>query len=120
MRPVPYAIPDDGPVGEMLQASGRHPYRPAHIHLVVRAPGHRTVTTHIFDADSDYLDRDTVFAVKPSLVREFRSRAADDPERPAGIATPWVSLELDLVLAPAEPGTVAAAAAPPVDPGRTH
>ena len=104
VRPVPYSIPDDGPVGEMLQASGRHPFRPAHIHLVVRAPGHRSVTTRIFDADSDYLDRDTVFAVKPSLIREFRERAADDPDRPAGIDVPWVSVELDLVLAPAEPG----------------
>jgi hydroxyquinol 1,2-dioxygenase len=122
VRPVPYSIPDDGPVGEMLQASGRHPFRPAHIHLVVRAPGHRSVTTHIFDADSEYLDRDTVFAVKPSLIREFRQRTADDPERPAGIETPWVSVELDLVLAPAEPGTPGAAdgAGRPVDRGRTH
>ena len=65
VRPVPYPIPDDGPVGRMLSATGRHPWRPAHIHMIVRAPGHKTVTTHVFDATSEYLDSDTVFAVKP-------------------------------------------------------
>jgi catechol 1,2-dioxygenase len=114
VRPVPYPIPDDGPVGRMLAATGRHPWRPAHIHVVARADGHHTLTTHIFDADSAYLDDDTVFAVKPSLARTFAQRAADDPERPAGVEEPWVSLELDLVLAP---GADAAAL---VDPGRTH
>ncbi len=114
VRPVPYPIPDDGPVGQMLAATARHPWRPAHIHIIVRAPGHVPVTTHIFDATSDYLDRDTVFAVKPSLLREFEARAADDPERPDGVEEPWVSLELDLVLAPGDD------AAAIIDPGRTH
>jgi hydroxyquinol 1,2-dioxygenase len=113
VRPVPYTIPDDGPVGQMLKAGGRHPWRPAHIHIVIRAAGHRSVTTHIFDAASEHLDTDTVFAVKPSLVREFRERAADDPERPPGVEVPWVSLELDLVLAPGNGGA-------PADRGRTH
>ena len=71
VRPVPYPIPDDGPVGAMLSATGRHPWRPAHIHMIVRAPGYRTLTTHIFDAASEYLDSDAVFAVKPSLARAF-------------------------------------------------
>jgi protocatechuate 3,4-dioxygenase beta subunit len=100
VRPVPYPIPDDGPVGRMLKATGRHPWRPAHIHMIIRAPGYRTVTTHIFDAASEYLDSDTVFAVKPSLLRTFRERSADDPERPAGIDGEWVSLENDIVLVP--------------------
>ncbi len=114
VRPVPYPIPDDGPVGQMLGATARHPWRPAHIHIVVRAPGFRSLTTHIFDAESDYLDDDTVFAVKPSLLRRFEERAADDPGRPEGVEEPWVSLELDLVLAPGEDrGAVA-------DVGRTH
>jgi catechol 1,2-dioxygenase len=99
VRPVPYTIPDDGPVGRMLAATGRHPWRPAHIHMIVRAPGYRTVATHIFDAASEYLDSDAVFAVKPSLVREFVSRAADDPGRPAGVDGPWFSVENDFVLA---------------------
>ena len=68
----------------MLAATGRHPWRPAHIHMIARAPGYRTVTTHVFDAASQYLDSDTVFAVKPSLLRTFVERAAEDPERPSG------------------------------------
>jgi catechol 1,2-dioxygenase len=113
VRPVPYPIPDDGPVGRMLRATGRHPWRPAHIHAVVRAPGHRTIVTHIFDERSEYLGSDSVFAVKPSLLRHFDERSADDPERPAGVSGPWVSLETDIVLVPGEGG------APIVDPGRT-
>ena len=115
VRPVPYPIPFDGPVGRMLHATGRHPWRPAHIHLVVTAPGFASLATHIFDAESEYLDRDTVFAVKPSLLRQFTERAADDPDRPEGIEEPWVSLDLDIVLAPAggRPQEV-------VDLGRTH
>jgi protocatechuate 3,4-dioxygenase beta subunit len=102
VRPVPYPIPDDGPVGRMLTATGRHPWRPAHIHVAVHARGFRSVVTHIFDSASEYLDRDTVFAVKPSLVRDFEERAADDPETPPGVDRPWVSLELELVLAPGD------------------
>jgi protocatechuate 3,4-dioxygenase beta subunit len=100
VRPVPYPIPDDGPVGAMLQATGRHPWRPAHIHMIVRADGYRTLTTHIFDAASDYLKSDAVFAVKPSLLREFVEHDPQEPDTPAGIRRPWVSVENDIVLAP--------------------
>jgi hydroxyquinol 1,2-dioxygenase len=102
VRPVPYPIPDDGPVGRMLAATGRHPWRPAHIHMIVRAEGHQTVTTHVFDAASDYLDSDAVFAVKPSLLREFVPRAADDPERPEGVEGEWTSVRCDFALVPGE------------------
>ena len=68
--------------------------------MIVRAPGYQTVTTHLFDATSDYLDSDTVFAVKPSLLRTFVERSAGGPERPAGVEGEWVSLENDIVLAP--------------------
>jgi catechol 1,2-dioxygenase len=112
VRPTPYPIPDDGPVGAMLAATARHPWRPAHIHMIVRAPGHRSVTTHLFDDASDYLLTDAVFAVKQSLLRTFVPRRADDPERPEGIDGDWFSLESDFVLVPGE-------AAEPVDPGRT-
>ncbi len=73
VRPVPYPIPDDGPVGRMLRSSGRHPWRAAHVHLLVSAPGYRTLTTHVFDAESDYLDSDAVFGVRDSLVVRFRT-----------------------------------------------
>lgn len=102
VRPVPYAIPHDGPVGRMLAATGRHPWRPAHVHMIVRAPGYETLTTHIFDAASAYLDADAVFAVKPTLLRKFVRRSADDPERPAGVTCEWFSVANDVVLVPAE------------------
>ena len=101
VRPVPYPIPDDGPVGAMLAASGRHPWRPAHIHMIVRAPGFQTLTTHVFDRASEYLESDAVFAVKPSLVREFVRHDAADPEAPPGTTGEWFSVDNDLVLAPA-------------------
>ena len=71
VRPVPYPIPDNGPVGHLLGQTGRHPWRAAHIHLIVRADGFEPVVTHVFDGASDYLDSDTVFGVKASLVCDF-------------------------------------------------
>ena len=68
---VPYAIPHDGPVGQMLQATGRHPWRPAHLHFRVKAPGYETLITHVFRKDSDYLDSDAVFGVRQSLVCDW-------------------------------------------------
>lgn len=80
--PSHYPIPTDGPVGRMLEAAGRHPYRPAHIHFLVKAPGFSPLTTHLFVADSPYLDSDAVFAVKDSLVAEF-TPVAGGPGRQA-------------------------------------
>jgi hydroxyquinol 1,2-dioxygenase len=100
VRPTPYPIPYDGPVGRMLELSGRHPWRPAHIHVIIRADGYRTLTTHVFDVESAYLDSDAVFAVKPSLTRTFVTHGPDDPDTPEGVTTEWVSVENDLVLAP--------------------
>jgi protocatechuate 3,4-dioxygenase beta subunit len=68
VRPVDYTIPDDGPVGTMLRASGRHPWRPAHMHFAATAAGYHPLVTHLFDAASPHLDGDTVFAVRPSPV----------------------------------------------------
>ena len=68
VRPVDYTIPEDGPVGSLLRASGRHAWRPAHIHFAIQAPGYQPLVTHFFDAASPYLDSDAVFAVRPSLV----------------------------------------------------
>jgi hydroxyquinol 1,2-dioxygenase len=69
--PAFYPIPDDGPVGEMLEALGRHPNRPAHIHFMIAAEGYETLITHIFNAESPYLDSDAVFGVKNSLIVTF-------------------------------------------------
>jgi catechol 1,2-dioxygenase len=66
--PVSYPIPDDGPAGQLLDMMGRHPFRPAHVHFMICAPGHRTLITHLFLAGDIYLDSDAVFGVKPSLI----------------------------------------------------
>lgn len=71
VRPVSYTIPDDGPVGQMLAACARHPWRAAHIHLLVEADGYLPLTTEVFDAASDYLESDAVFGVAPELILEF-------------------------------------------------
>jgi protocatechuate 3,4-dioxygenase beta subunit len=93
-RPVRYAVPDDGPVGALLRASGRHPWRAAHLHVIVSADGHRPVTTHLFDAANEYLDSDTVFGVRGSLVKDF-------VPQPDGT----LLVEHDFVLRPAGPRT---------------
>ncbi|MFJ8109096.1 dioxygenase [Streptomyces sp. NPDC096132] len=98
--PSPYPIPTDGPVGALLGATGRHPYRPAHIHFIASAEGHAPVTTHIFVAGSDHLDSDAVFAVKESLVQDFTE--TDDPSlaREFGVPNPFRHARFDLVLTP--------------------
>ncbi len=77
VKPKYYPIPDDGPVGKMLGALGRHPYRPAHLHYIIKADGFQSLTTHIFDPDDPYIGSDAVFGVKKSLLAEFRK--IDDP-----------------------------------------
>ena len=79
VKPKFYPIPDDGPVGKLLGALGRHPYRPAHLHYIIKADGFETLTTHIFDPDDPYINSDAVFGVKESLLAEFNK--VDDPER---------------------------------------
>jgi len=99
--PSPYPIPTDGPVGDLLRATGRHPYRPAHIHFIASADGHLPVTTHLFVAGDDHLDSDAVFAVRASLVQDFAE--TDDPPlaREFGIPNPFRHARFDLVLEPA-------------------
>jgi hydroxyquinol 1,2-dioxygenase len=71
IRPTPYPIPTDGPVGRLFRAAGRSPMRPAHIHFRILADGYETLTTHVFVADDPFLDTDAVFGVKESLVAPF-------------------------------------------------
>jgi hydroxyquinol 1,2-dioxygenase len=103
VRPVNYPIPSDGPVGAMLKATGRHPWRPAHIHFVVSADGYEPVTTHIFDRTDPYLASDAVFAVKDSLICDFARHETQEPEASRlGIAAPYCSAEFDFRLTPSE------------------
>jgi len=101
-RPVYYAIPDDGPVGDMLKATGRHPYRPPHVHFVVAAEGYEPVTTHIFDSKGEYLDGDAVFGVKNSLIANFILHDTKDAAAELyKLEPPFYTCEFDFVLAPA-------------------
>ena len=72
VKPRFYPIPDDGTVGKLLHALGRHPHRPAHLHYIIEAPGFERLTTHIFDPDDPYINSDAVFGVKESLLAEFK------------------------------------------------
>ncbi|HEY3608959.1 MAG TPA: maleylacetate reductase and hydroxyquinol 1,2-dioxygenase domain-containing protein [Pseudonocardiaceae bacterium] len=78
--PAAYPIPRDGPVGEMLDAVGRHPFRAPHVHFMIGAPGHPRLVTQLFPAGGDYLDSDTVFGVKPELVVDFTPQDGPTPD----------------------------------------
>lgn len=84
-----YPIPTDGPVGELLAATRRHPWRPAHLHFRIEAPGYETLVTHVFRSDDEWLDSDAVFGVRQSLIAPWVRR--DDGS---------YSLQYDFVLNP--------------------
>ncbi|MEU1181832.1 dioxygenase [Streptomyces sp. NPDC005820] len=98
--PSHYPIPTDGPVGVLLDATERHPYRPAHIHFIVEAAGHRPLTTHIFVADGPYLDSDAVFAVKENLVVDFVQVDDAEQAREHQVTAPFRAADFDIVVEP--------------------
>jgi hydroxyquinol 1,2-dioxygenase len=103
LTPTPYPIPHDGPVGELLAATGRTPMRASHLHFMVSAAGQRTLVTHIFVRGDKLLATDAVFGVKDSLVMDFESQAPGTPTpdgRDLGGAG-WSRVRFDIVLAPA-------------------
>jgi hydroxyquinol 1,2-dioxygenase len=95
-----YPIPNDGPVGEMLEAQGRHPYRPAHVHFMIAAPGCVTLVTHVFLDGDKYLDSDVVFGVKDSLIKTLERRTGGTDPAGNKITGPYARLTYDFVLAP--------------------
>jgi catechol 1,2-dioxygenase len=80
VQPAPYQIPTDGPTGKLIGAAGWHPWRPAHLHLIVGAPGHRAITTQLYFSGGQWLDSDVAEAVKPELVLDPRD-AGDGTRR---------------------------------------
>lgn len=76
VRPVEYTVPTDGPVGDILNACGRHPWRPSHLHFIVKAEGYRNLVTEVFPEDDPYLDQDTVFGVREDLVMKYENMPA--------------------------------------------
>ncbi|MEU4674724.1 dioxygenase [Amycolatopsis sp. NPDC023774] len=96
--PSHYPIPTDGPVGALLEKANRHPFRPAHVHFIVRAEGHEEVTTHAFVRNSPYVESDAVFAVKRSLLTDFAVQCDAATARRFGVAAPFTHAKVDFVL----------------------
>lgn len=103
VKPVEYTVPSDGPVGDILRACGRHPWRPSHLHYIVTAPGFRPLVTEIFPDDDPYLDQDTVFGVREDLVMSYEERAASDfpqgMEISGKVTEPFLHVSFDVTLA---------------------
>ncbi len=100
--PVCYPIPDDGPVGQLLKATGRHPYRPAHIHFIVSAKGYQPIVTQVFSDTDSYIKSDAVFGVKDSLVVHFNKHGSKAEASRLGLKAPFYTLDYDFGLMPAE------------------
>ena len=98
ISPRGYSIPMDGPVGDLIGRTGISEFRPAHVHFKIDAPGYESVTTHLFQRGSDYLDSDVVFGTRPGLVVEFVEHEAGDAVGGATIDRPWLEARYDFVL----------------------
>lgn len=101
IKPFYYPVPADGPVGDMLRAMGRHPNRPGHIHMMVYRDGFVPVTTHLFAADSPYLDSDAVFGVRDSLIVPFSAHGPGTAPDGRVMSRPYHTASYDFCLAPA-------------------
>lgn len=95
-----YPIPHDGPVGRMLELLGRHPWRPAHLHFRISAPGYETLVTHVFRRGDAYLDSDAVFGVRSTLIADWVQHPAGETPDGGRRDAPFYTLEFDFVLNP--------------------
>jgi hydroxyquinol 1,2-dioxygenase len=94
----PYPIPHDGPVGRLLEALGRHPWRPAHLHFMVTAPGYEPLVTHVFREGDRYLDSDAVFGVRQSLITDWVRHEPGRTPDGATSSEPFYTFDFDFVL----------------------
>ncbi|MBR1123172.1 catechol 1,2-dioxygenase [Bradyrhizobium lablabi] len=101
VKPAGYPVPTEGPVGDMLRAQKRHPYRPAHLHFLIYRSGFKTLVTQIFVDDDENLESDVVFGVTRALVGEFRRHDSGTPPA-ADVKTPWFTLDAAFVMAAGE------------------
>ncbi len=104
VRPAPYSVPDDGPVGELLHATGRQPWRPSHLHFIITAPGYRSLVTEVFPSDDPFLDADAVFGVREDLIMEYveqtdKQIVSDDFEARQRLTSPFYTVDFDFILA---------------------
>jgi len=95
---VPYPIPHDGPVGQLLEQLGRHPWRPAHLHFMIQAPGYETLITHVFRSGGTYLDSDAVFGVRSSLIADWKRHEPGVAPDGTRMDEPFYTLDHDFVL----------------------
>jgi protocatechuate 3,4-dioxygenase beta subunit len=100
LRPHPYTVPTDGPVGALLAASQRSIWRPAHFHVIVSAPGYMGLVTELFPADSGYLDNDTVFGVREGLIVPLVPCENTEVAQRYGLTTPFSEVTFDFHLVP--------------------
>jgi catechol 1,2-dioxygenase len=100
VKPAGYPVPTDGPVGELLRAQLRHPYRPAHLHFLCYKPGYQTLITQIFVDDDEHLQSDVVFGVTRHLIGNFTQGAGEAPA--ADVSGPWWRLSYEFVMEPGE------------------
>lgn len=98
IRPCSYPIPMDGPVGTMMRALEQHPYRPAHLHVMINAAGYDRLITHVFVADDAYLDTDAVFGVRSSCIGDYVRHAPGLAPDGTQLAVPFSTLEYTFVL----------------------
>jgi hydroxyquinol 1,2-dioxygenase len=98
IRPSCYPVPDDGPVGVMLRKMGRHPFRPGHMHTMLSAAGYETLITHLFVADSPYLESDAVFGVRNSLIVPFQAHPAGTAPDGTQMSEPYHVANFDFCL----------------------
>ena len=99
IKPAPYPVPTDGPVGELLDACGRHAMRPAHIHFWVQAEGYKDLITHIFVEGDKFLDSDAVFGVKESLILEFKQNTDAEAAKKYQTQAPFYDVHYDFKIA---------------------
>ena len=99
IRPRPYLVPTDGPVGELLRVSHRDAWRPAHFHIIVEAPGYRSLITEVFDEADPWVDKDAVFGVRASLVRPFTPASDAATAERLGLPAQYLHVELPIRLA---------------------
>ena len=97
-KPVDYVVPTDGPVGMILNGTGRHPWRPAHLHYLVYKDGYQTIQTELFNSDSEHLDSDAVFGVKETLVVPYTLNEDLDAAKEHGFDVPFYEGHYDFVM----------------------
>ena len=105
VKPAPYKVPDDGPVGELFRATGRTPWRPSHLHFIVQAEGWKSLVTEVFANEDPYLNRDAVFGVREDLIMDYVEKSdpaelPDDLEIGRDVTNPYYKVDFDFILVP--------------------